>query len=185
MIPSGSWGWLWWPINPDGNRWGVSEGKVTEMFTKHRSGSSGAAAVAAPRTLIEAKGPGKVYGRGENRVGALAGVGLRIEGGAVADFSGSGKSTLMNLLDRPASGSYVFDGGREVSRLEGGKLTRARSDLIWASSGCSRPTARRARSPSKPSVVIRLTAACGGDTVPAAGRLREKTPAGRENTRKN
>ena len=85
--------------------------------------------------VIEAEGLTKVYGRGEGRVEALAGVSLDVEPGewvSVVGPSGSGKSTLMNLLgllDRPTSGNYVLD-GREVSGLRGGDLARARRDLI-------------------------------------------------------
>ncbi len=77
----------------------------------------------------------KIYGAGENRVEALAGVSLTVEREewiAVVGPSGSGKSTLMNLLgllDQPTSGSYVLD-GREVSGLAGGEVTRARRDMI-------------------------------------------------------
>ncbi|HEV2745233.1 MAG TPA: ABC transporter ATP-binding protein [Rubrobacter sp.] len=85
--------------------------------------------------VIEARKLTKVFGRGEGRVEALAGVSLDVEPGewvSVVGPSGSGKSTLMNLLgllDRPTSGSYVLD-GREVSGLRGGDLARARRELI-------------------------------------------------------
>ena len=85
--------------------------------------------------VIEARKLTKVFGRGEGRVEALAGVSLDVEPGewvSVIGPSGSGKSTLMNLLgllDRPTSGSYVLD-GREVSGLKGGELARARRELI-------------------------------------------------------
>jgi len=85
--------------------------------------------------VIEAKELTKVYGRGENRVEALAGMSMSVEPGewiAIVGPSGSGKSTLMNLiglLDRPTSGAYTLD-GRDVSRLRGGELARARRDLI-------------------------------------------------------
>ncbi len=85
--------------------------------------------------VIEAKGLTKVYGKGEGRVEALAGVSLDVAPGewvSVVGPSGSGKSTLMNLLgllDRPTSGRYVLD-GREVSGLRGGDLARARRELI-------------------------------------------------------
>ena len=77
----------------------------------------------------------KIYGEGESRVEALAGVDLKVEKGewiSIVGPSGSGKSTLMNLLgllDRPTSGSYVLD-GREVSGLKGGEVTKARRDMI-------------------------------------------------------
>ncbi len=79
--------------------------------------------------VIEARELTKIYGRGEGRVEALAGVSLDVEPGewvSVVGPSGSGKSTLMNLLgllDQPSSGSYVLD-GREVSGLRGGDLAR-------------------------------------------------------------
>ena len=85
--------------------------------------------------VIEARELTKVYGRGENGVEALTGVNMDVEAGeriAIMGPSGSGKSTLMNffcLLDRPTSGSYTLD-GRDVSRLRGGELARARRDLI-------------------------------------------------------
>ena len=85
--------------------------------------------------VIEAENLAKIYGEGESRVEALAGVSLKVERGewvAVVGPSGSGKSTLMGLLgllDRPTSGSYVLD-GREVSSLRGGELAKARRELI-------------------------------------------------------
>ena len=85
--------------------------------------------------MIEARGLTKVYGRGENRVEALTGVNMNVEPGewiAIMGPSGSGKSTLMNLiglLDRPTSGSYTLN-RRDVSRLRGSELARARRDLI-------------------------------------------------------
>jgi putative ABC transport system ATP-binding protein len=85
--------------------------------------------------VIETENLTKIYGEGENRVEALAGVSLKVERGgwvAVVGPSGSGKSTLMNLLgllDRPTSGRYLLD-GREVSGLRGGEVTKARRELI-------------------------------------------------------
>ena len=85
--------------------------------------------------VIEARELTKVYGRGENRVEALTGMNMNVEPGewiAIMGPSGSGKSTLMNLiglLDRPTSGSYMLN-GRDVSRLRGSELARARRDLI-------------------------------------------------------
>ncbi len=85
--------------------------------------------------VIEAENLARIYGGGENRVEALAGVSLVVERGewvAVVGPSGSGKSTLMNLLgllDLPTSGRYVLD-GREVSGLRGGELAKARRELI-------------------------------------------------------
>ena len=85
--------------------------------------------------VIEARELTKVYGRVENRVEALTGMNMNVEPGewiAIMGPSGSGKSTLMNLiglLDRPTSGSYAPN-GRDVSRLRGSELARARRDLI-------------------------------------------------------
>jgi putative ABC transport system ATP-binding protein len=85
--------------------------------------------------VIEARDLTKTYGRGEGRVEAVAGVSLSVASGewlSVVGPSGSGKSTLMNLLgllDRPTSGSYAL-GGREVSKLKGGELARARRELV-------------------------------------------------------
>jgi putative ABC transport system ATP-binding protein len=85
--------------------------------------------------VIEARELRKVYGRGENRVEALAGMNMNVEPGewiAIMGPSGSGKSTLMNilgLLDRPTSGSYTLN-ERNVSGLRGGELAHARRDLI-------------------------------------------------------
>ncbi len=86
-------------------------------------------------TVIETGNLTKIYGEGEGRVAALAGVSLKVkreEWISIVGPSGSGKSTLMNLLgllDRPTSGSYLLD-GREVSGLKGGEVTRARRDMI-------------------------------------------------------
>src|SRR5215213_3322545 len=85
--------------------------------------------------VIEARDLTKTYGRGEGRVEAVAGVSLSVASGewlSVVGPSGSGKSTLLNLLgllDRPTSGSYAL-GGREVSKLKGGELARARRELV-------------------------------------------------------
>jgi putative ABC transport system ATP-binding protein len=85
--------------------------------------------------VIEARELTKVYGRGENRVEAVAGTNMNIESSewiAIVGPSGSGKSTLMHLiglLDRPTSGSYRLN-GRDVSQLRDSELARARRDLI-------------------------------------------------------
>jgi putative ABC transport system ATP-binding protein len=85
--------------------------------------------------VIEARELTKVYARGENRVEALTGMNMNVEPGewiTIMGPSGSGKSTLMNLiglLERPTSGSYTLN-GRDVSRLRGSELARARRDLI-------------------------------------------------------
>ncbi|WP_017542410.1 ABC transporter ATP-binding protein [Nocardiopsis prasina] len=51
---------------------------------------------------------------------------------AIMGQSGSGKSTLLNvlgLLDRPSTGSYVFD-GMETAPLREGRMSRLRGDGI-------------------------------------------------------
>lgn len=70
----------------------------------------------------------KIYGSGENKVHALAGVNLSVEAGefvAVVGTSGSGKSTLLHMLgglDRPSEGS-VFVDGKDIFSLKDEALT--------------------------------------------------------------
>jgi putative ABC transport system ATP-binding protein len=85
----------------------------------------------APEPMIELRGITKTYKTGEVLVHALVNVDLAIEKGemvAIMGPSGSGKSTLMNVLgclDRPTSGSYLFE-GREVATLEKRELSLMR-----------------------------------------------------------
>jgi putative ABC transport system ATP-binding protein len=87
-----------------------------------RTGVAGASAAPAVLPLVELRGVGKVYGRGQAAVQALKCVDLTIEKGdfvAVMGPSGSGKSTCMNILgclDVPSEGSYLFQ-GVEVNML--------------------------------------------------------------------
>ena len=77
----------------------------------------------------------KVYGEGEAKVVALAGVNVEFERGkmtAIMGPSGSGKSTLMHLmaaLDRPTSGQVVID-GTLVTGMKDKALTRLRRDRL-------------------------------------------------------
>ena len=86
---------------------------------------------AVPSTLFELSGVRRVYRTGGGEVAALDGIDLTIDTGeflAVEGPSGSGKSTLLQLLgalDRPSSGSLLFD-SRELSRLNDRALTRVR-----------------------------------------------------------
>jgi putative ABC transport system ATP-binding protein len=72
--------------------------------------------VSSDPPLIELRQVTKIYGTGEARVMALAGVDLTIHDGefvAVMGPSGSGKSTCMNILgclDTPTGGNYFFRG---------------------------------------------------------------------------
>lgn len=75
------------------------------------------------------------YRMGEASVHALKGVCLTIEQGehvALVGPSGSGKSTLLNILgclDRPTSGSYLFDAS-EVSTLGDRRVSHLRQQNI-------------------------------------------------------
>lgn len=85
--------------------------------------------------MIELKNIVKSYPMGKRELKVLQGINLRVEKGemvAIMGASGSGKSTLLNLvglLDRPTSGNYVLD-GEEVSRLNGGELSKVRGQKI-------------------------------------------------------
>ena len=81
--------------------------------------------------LIKAKGLPKIYGSGENQVGALDKADLTIAPGdfiSIIGPSGSGKSTLLHLLsglDHPTSGSLTYD-GQEIYTLPDKELSAFR-----------------------------------------------------------
>jgi putative ABC transport system ATP-binding protein len=85
--------------------------------------------------LYELRDVVKAYGSGDARVSAVAGVDLRIERGefvVVAGPSGSGKTTLLQLLgalDRPTSGTILFE-GTDLASLGDGGLARLRRDTL-------------------------------------------------------
>jgi putative ABC transport system ATP-binding protein len=85
--------------------------------------------------MIAARDLKKIYRMGDNEVRALDGVSFTVHPGeyvAVIGPSGSGKSTLMNIiggLDRPDSGSYVFE-GEEVARMDDDALAAFRNRKI-------------------------------------------------------
>lgn len=82
--------------------------------------------------VVEVRDLTKIYGIGEQRVAALDGVSTSLGTGefvAVMGPSGSGKSTFMNIvgfLDRPTSGTYLFE-GRDVRGLTADELADMRS----------------------------------------------------------
>jgi putative ABC transport system ATP-binding protein len=84
-------------------------------------------------TILEAHDVTKRYELGKSSVEALRGVSMSVASGefvALMGPSGSGKSTLLQLLgglDRPTSGSIVFE-GRDISRLSDAQATRLRRE---------------------------------------------------------
>jgi putative ABC transport system ATP-binding protein len=83
--------------------------------------------------IIEAHDVTKRFMLGAETVEALRGVTMAVQPGefvALMGPSGSGKSTLLQLLgglDRPTSGSIVFE-GRDISRLPDDEATRLRRE---------------------------------------------------------
>jgi len=85
--------------------------------------------------VIELRAVNRDYRVGAQQVHALRGLDLTIERGeylSIMGPSGSGKSTLLNIigcLDRPSSGSYLFE-QREIARLDEKELSRIRRHRI-------------------------------------------------------
>jgi putative ABC transport system ATP-binding protein len=83
--------------------------------------------------ILEARDVTKVYSLGKTTVEALRGVTMSVAPGefvALMGPSGSGKSTLLQLLgglDRPSTGSVVFE-GRDISGLSDSQATRLRRE---------------------------------------------------------
>lgn len=77
----------------------------------------------------------KTYGSGSTQVDAASDISLTIDPGefiAIAGPSGSGKTTLLQLLgglDRPTSGSVLFE-GRDLGELSEPEVTRLRLEAI-------------------------------------------------------
>ncbi|WP_028520974.1 ABC transporter ATP-binding protein [Ruminococcus flavefaciens] len=77
----------------------------------------------------------KQYGEGENAFLAVNGIDLEVRKGefvAITGESGSGKTTLLNCLgslDRPTSGSIIFD-GRDITGLSDNALSAYRRRSI-------------------------------------------------------
>ena len=85
---------------------------------------------------LRLEGVTKVYDPGKSyQVDALRGIDAEFESGrsyAIMGASGSGKSTLLNILgclDRPSSGSYLWD-GRRIDALPAKSLTEMRAKDI-------------------------------------------------------
>jgi len=78
--------------------------------------------------ILQTKGLKKIYGDGENKVDALAGVDLSVNKGefvAIVGTSGSGKSTLLHMLgglDRATSGAVEVS-GQNIFALKEEELT--------------------------------------------------------------
>jgi putative ABC transport system ATP-binding protein len=85
--------------------------------------------------LIALRHVTKIYGSGEARVAALAGIDLVVQDGefvAVMGPSGSGKSTCMNILgclDTPTGGNYYFRGA-DVGAMSRGQRALLRRHYI-------------------------------------------------------
>ncbi|HEY2915712.1 MAG TPA: ABC transporter ATP-binding protein [Candidatus Limnocylindrales bacterium] len=83
--------------------------------------------------ILEANDITKHYLLNKTTVEALRGVSMSVAAGefvALMGPSGSGKSTLLQLLgglDRPSSGSVVFE-GRDISRLSDSQATKLRRE---------------------------------------------------------
>jgi putative ABC transport system ATP-binding protein len=87
------------------------------------------------RPIIQTRDLTKTFGNNGVAVHALRGIDLTVDQGeflALIGPSGSGKSTLMAILgclDKPTTGSYVFDGAR-VDGLSNPELARIRNQKI-------------------------------------------------------
>ena len=103
---------------------GASTGDVIEIRGKRRTVAKCLPLYPSDegKGIIRVDGLTKTYVMGDVEVRALRGVSFEVRRGELMSImgpSGSGKSTLMNILgclDRPSSGSYLFD-GQDVSHL--------------------------------------------------------------------
>jgi len=97
--------------------------------------------------LYDLTGVTKRYTQGRKTVDALAGIDLQIAEGeflVIQGSTGSGKTTLLQMLgalDRPSSGSLVYE-GRDVAKLGEGDLTELRSHSYGFSSSRSTSSPR-------------------------------------------
>jgi putative ABC transport system ATP-binding protein len=87
------------------------------------------------KALIVLRDVHRVYRMGDNEVRALDGVTVQFDRGdfwAIMGASGSGKSTMLNLLgclDRPTSGTYLFD-SMNVAAMDDNGLSAIRLQRI-------------------------------------------------------
>lgn len=87
------------------------------------------------KKLVILKDIVKTYQTGSVLHQVLKGINLEVEEGnflAIMGVSGSGKTTLLNiigLLDRPTSGTYIFD-GEEVNKLNSKEIAFIRNKKI-------------------------------------------------------
>ncbi len=85
--------------------------------------------------VLEARGLGKVYRQGDQRIEVLRDIDLRIDAGdqtAIIGSSGCGKSTLLHSLaglDKPDSGEVEID-GRKLGKLSAAARGYLRNELI-------------------------------------------------------
>ncbi len=86
------------------------------------------------KPIVELKGLGKVFQSKNNFVKALEDINLTIYEGeifGIIGLSGAGKSTLVrciNFLERPTSGTVIFD-GKDLGKLQEGELLKARQSM--------------------------------------------------------
>ncbi len=121
--------------------------------------------------LISVQQLAKYYYLGRTVVPALRGIDLEVKHGefvALMGPSGSGKSTFMNLLgclDRPTSGSYLFD-GMPVSQMTTNQLADIRNHKIgFVFQGFNRATTARSH-----------RSRAGYRTIIATGRRANRQP---------
>jgi putative ABC transport system ATP-binding protein len=85
--------------------------------------------------VVETRGLGKVFGKGETEVEALRDVDFTVKPGefiAIMGPSGSGKSTLLHIIGglESSSSGTVAVGGRRFEGLDDAELTRLRHERI-------------------------------------------------------
>ena len=89
--------------------------------------------------ILTCEGVTKVYGSGDNRVTALAGIDLTVDRGefvAITGASGSGKSTLLHILgsvDKPTSGRVTMEGTdlSELNQTQAAIFRRRKVGLVY------------------------------------------------------